>query len=224
MNPPPSNDEKYEFWKHSFARQSFFDTKIFLEQIIQREDPDESPILKSLTISALICYARPFKHQRRTKLLQDTVPDKFLPLHQEMITLRDRIIAHRDLGRYEEWAKVNRLDFHIHKGHIDVNTRSVVMEQLKAREVNELLSELIAKMDTKIAIFVQTHIEYLARFSGIYALRFDQDVDWIEKMTTSTSSFGERCPGVWILKNTTKPSFNFHCKLKAQALTLLIVV
>lgn len=110
------------------------------------------------------------------------MPNKFLPLHQEMITIRDKIIAHRDLGLDEEWAKVNQLDFHIHKGKIDVNTKSIVMTQPKAREVNELVSALISKMDAEIDPFVETHIEHLARYSGTYALRFDRDVDWIEKM------------------------------------------
>ncbi|WFB36808.1 hypothetical protein P3T73_03405 [Kiritimatiellota bacterium B12222] len=183
MKSPPTTEEKYEFWKHSFARQSFVDTQIFTEQIILHKYPYESPILKALTISALTCYARPFKHRPKTKLSEDVIPGQFRSLHNGLIILRDKVAAHRDLGNDEEWAKINRLDFHFKDGILDANTKSVIMPEAKAEEVNRYVTELIKVMDSKIDPFVHTHLEYLTQRPGIFALKLTEETDWLVEIS-----------------------------------------
>lgn len=92
----PSRQERLEFWKHAYAWQSFMDAKDFSERLLSLNLPLDDLIRKSLSISILTTYCRPFKQRAQVRLSDDLVPGAHRVTHNSAIEMRDKVVAHRD--------------------------------------------------------------------------------------------------------------------------------
>ena len=174
--PIPTKEERIEFWKHAYARASFVDARIFAEQVLAAGLPLQHPVRKALSIAVLTTYCRPFKQRPVVRLADTVVPAAFADLHESLIEMRDKVVAHRDLdGPVADWGFVSQLEIAVDEGGLEIRTRSPVVLDAKARELLPLLDVLIGQMDAKVDQFVQQHLAALIRDPGVHVLQIDGD-------------------------------------------------
>jgi len=86
---------RIEYWKYHTAALSFEQARNVVKQLMAMNNSD--PMFYPLMVSMHVFYARPFKHQKRSRnLTQDLIPNDFLSAHEMVMNLRDRIFAHND--------------------------------------------------------------------------------------------------------------------------------
>lgn len=180
----PTHEERLAFWKFAYARASFVDARIFLEQILDSHLPLNHPVRKALSIAILTEYGRPFKQRPIVRLSRDVVPMQYHELHDSIIELRDKVVAHRDIdGPISDWGFVNQLEIAIADRQLEINTRSPVIPDEKAEEMLPLAVFLIAAMDATVNSFVTTHCAPLVNHPGVHVLRLDgHPTEWISRI------------------------------------------
>jgi hypothetical protein len=172
--PIPTHEERIEFWKHSYARASFVDARIFIEHILETRLPLNHPARKALSIAVLTTYCRPFKQRAIVRLSEDIVPTEHREAHNSAIEMRDKVVAHRDIdGPVADWGFVSQLEIAIGGYELVISTSSPVMPDDKAREMLPLVDWLIDAMDTTVNAFAQAHLRSLATQTGLHVLRMD---------------------------------------------------
>ena len=59
-------------------------------------------LLHSIWTAFYIQYAKPFRHRKSTgiRLPEELVPGKFQEAHQELMTVRDKLVAHSDVDSF----------------------------------------------------------------------------------------------------------------------------
>ncbi len=177
----PSIEERTEFWKHAYARSSFVDAKLFAEMILSGGFNLNDRIRKSLSVSVLVTYGRPFKQRNRVRISEKIVPASCMATHKDLIVWRDKVIAHRDLdGPVAEWGFVSQLLVSIDSSGFSPLTLSPILSDEKAKETVSLTEHLIREMDTELDAFVRKHGQEFRRESGLYTLNLDADgPDWL---------------------------------------------
>jgi hypothetical protein len=86
---------RIEYWKYHTAALSFEQARNVVEQLMVMNNRD--PMFYPLMVSMHVFYARPFKHQKKSRNLnQDLIPSDLLRAHEMVMNLRDRIFAHND--------------------------------------------------------------------------------------------------------------------------------
>ena len=183
MNPPPL-EERIAFWKHAYARASFVDARIFLEQILEGQMALTYPVRKALSIAALVTYCRPFKQREAVRLPGDVIPAKYHDLHDSLIEMRDKVVAHRDLdGPIADWGFISQLEIAVAKDELVINTNSPVLPDQKAKDMLPLCDHLIATMDEVVNAFAETFLGQLASQQGIHVLCLDDaNQEWTRKV------------------------------------------
>lgn len=73
-------------------------------QIVEICDSSRHPLMLPLAVSAHVFYARPFEKNRGVgKFPAEVVPEKIRPIHNGIMTFRDKVFAHTD-GDHDEAA------------------------------------------------------------------------------------------------------------------------
>ncbi|MGB3544052.1 hypothetical protein [Rubrivirga sp.] len=112
----------------------------------------DNPLVGAAFQYAVIAYARPFKTsygalEPRTKLRLDPshVPERYRGLHDRLLTTRDRIIAHRDVGVWNPKLSV----FEAHSGR---NQAALVYNVIHGTEelpnVDAIIEAIEATLDS----------------------------------------------------------------------------
>jgi hypothetical protein len=84
-------------YQMQFALQTFKSVKAGISALLDRGFTPDSPEYYPLIVGLICLYGRPFKSNRPGgKLDSKLVPEKYKKLHDELISIRDRTIAHSD--------------------------------------------------------------------------------------------------------------------------------
>ncbi len=92
-------EHRSEYWKYCVAAHSFEQARDVASGLLDMPNPETQyyPLYYPLMISLHVFYARPFKHPKELRRIEQTlVPDSFLTVHEMLIKMRDRIFAHHD--------------------------------------------------------------------------------------------------------------------------------
>jgi hypothetical protein len=178
----PNKAERRDFWQHTFARSSFLRARQSIEVLLNEGPPLESVLRSALTTSIVVMYARPFKQKTEPpiRLPDNIVPAHYQLIHDEAIDIRDKIIAHRDIGKpTSPWGFINQVWITVNETDLYVDTRSPGLDNIRATKLMQLIGILSSKMDEKINLFVQ---QYLARPpKGVYIINLDENPErWLE--------------------------------------------
>lgn len=180
----PSLEERIAFWKHAYARASFVDARIFLEQILESRMSLTHPVRKAMSIAALVTYCRPFKQRSTVRLPDEIIPVQYNDLHDSLIEMRDKVVAHRDLdGPIADWGFLSQLEIEVSGGNLVINTNSPVLPDQKAKYMLPLCDHLIAAMDEVVNDFAGRFLGQLASQQGVHVLCLDDATpDWTKKI------------------------------------------
>ena len=140
----PSKAERISFWQHAYARASFTDARIQCEFLLSTNPPPNSTLRRALSIAIVTLYSRPFKQRKLVRLSEDIVPVAFRVTHDDVIEIRDKSIAHRDLdASIADWGFISQLRVNVQSGELTINTISPILANEKAHELIPLLDALI---------------------------------------------------------------------------------
>lgn len=181
----PTREERLELWKFAYARASFVDAAIFLDELFAANYPLGSPMRKAISIAVTTVYARPFKQRSAVRLPDDIVPQRHKATHDSIIEIRDKSIAHRDIdGPITDLGLLlNQVQFAIRNSTVYVDTISPIFSDEKAHEVHALVKELISKMDYHVN-------KYMVRFfvgsgtpDGTYEMSLEPSLEqWLKRL------------------------------------------
>lgn len=80
-----------------YGRRAFDHCKAACDYMFTHKITEEAPVFYPLLIGAVVCYGRPFKRSSGLeKIPAHIVPTAYLPFHQRVLEMRDKIYAHLD--------------------------------------------------------------------------------------------------------------------------------
>src|SRR5205085_10671183 len=81
---------RIEYWKYHTAALSFEQARNVAEQLRAMQNSD--PMFYPLMVSLHVFYARPFKHQKKSRNMSESLIPKYLfGAHKMVLDLRDKI-------------------------------------------------------------------------------------------------------------------------------------
>ena len=178
----PTQDDRLEFWKFSYARSAFVDAQIFAEELLASGAPLHSTMRKAFSIAIATAYSRPFKQRSAVRLPKDIVPAEHRETHDSVIDIRDKVIAHRDVDGpiADDFGLLNQLRITIRNGELIVNTISPTMPDDKAEQVLRLTQCMVKKMDYHINTFVQKLLPSAITSQGTFTLSLEENPsEWL---------------------------------------------
>lgn len=177
----PSKAERISFWQHAYARSSFVEARLECDFLLSANPPPNSPLRRALSIAIATLYSRPFKQRKSVRLGDDVVPTEFRRTHDELIEIRDKSIAHRDLDApVAEWGFISQVRAMIESGRLTVHTLSPILENAKAHELIPLLDALIKKMDAVSLDFINKYLIPMHMSDGSYVVSLeDSPATWL---------------------------------------------
>ncbi len=179
----PPRHERVEFWKHAYARASFIDAQIFLEDLLSQKPEGFSPLRKLFTIAILTLYARPFKQRRPVRLENEVIPIEHKQVHDWTIEHRDKVVAHRDLhAAVTTWGFINQLRLVTDQVGFTIHTLSPYMPDEMAQELLALVKILIQTMEERTKPFLENYFRLPSVAPGEYVMNLKDETPprWLE--------------------------------------------
>jgi hypothetical protein len=170
----PTQAERIRFWQHAYARSSFVEARLECEHLLNTNPPLNSMLRRAFTVAIVTRYARPFKQRERVRLSDDIVPTKFRTIHDEVIEIRDKSIAHRDLDApVADWGFISQVRVIIASGEFTIHTISPILANEMARNLIQLLDALIGEMDAVTLDFMNKYLPQMHASDGSYVVSLD---------------------------------------------------
>jgi hypothetical protein len=162
------------FWKLPYARHSFEHAKIICEHVMAGSITSTDKAYYSLVLAIHVAYARPFKRSSGgiKKLEENIVPERFKPLHEQMILVRDQVLAHTDpSGSYYRGLPANHVRVKVEIG----GSVNLIVQDIKPRvafipQIRELCDSLIVQMTKDVEGIgkLQEFIDMIPPIAGEY--------------------------------------------------------
>jgi hypothetical protein len=138
--------DRIEFWKFQHASITFGEATLLCDQILKQKINSGHPLHPSMMTALHILYGRPFKQRAEVKLTEEIVPDDYKDTHGALISMRDQIYAHMDVGGLKsiDNNSVNKIGVFIKGGQARFGmTMAFPREDQveKIRNLTELLTE-----------------------------------------------------------------------------------
>lgn len=89
-------DVRVDYWKFQFAKLCFIGAQALVERLNKEPLDRGDPLLAPLMLSTIVHYARPFKQRQPFRFPTSMIPEGLVGMHNYLITLRDKSIAHMD--------------------------------------------------------------------------------------------------------------------------------
>ena len=136
-----SAEFKTEYWKYHAANHSFEMASSNATMMLEMDE--QNPLHYPLLVSMCAFYARPFKHQKSSRNIQSSeIPARFMPVHEHVLRLRDRVYAHHD--KNSKFVDSNtgidmlQLIVLVENGVFRAATTSLVLKKEKIADLKEL--------------------------------------------------------------------------------------
>jgi hypothetical protein len=178
----PTKAERISFWQHSYARASFTEARIECELLLSTNPLPNSTLRRALSVAIVTLYARPFKQRKVVRLSEDIVPAEFRSTHEDIVEIRDKSIAHRDLDApVADWGFISQVRVNVQAGELTINTISPMLTNEKAHELLPLLDALIAQVAAVPLEFINKCLVHMHASDGSYIVSLDDSPSpWLE--------------------------------------------
>ena len=151
----PTKTERIAFWKHSNARSSFVQADQFARRLFRDSPSLDRTLRDAVTFGIITAYGRPFKQRLEVRLSRDVVPEQHQVLHDDLIEMRDKVVAHRDLdGPEADWGFVSQVQIVSYGSEVEINTLSPIIPSEMAEEISPLCVMLVNSMAEKMKPFL----------------------------------------------------------------------
>ena len=135
-----------------------------------------------MSVAIVTLYARPFKQRKVVRLSEDIVPAEFRSTHDDIVEIRDKSIAHRDLDApVADWGFISQVRVNVQAGELTINTISPILTNEKAHELLRLLDALIAQVAAVPLEFINKYLVRMHASDGSYIVSLDDSPSsWLE--------------------------------------------
>lgn len=177
----PSQLDRISFWQHAYARSSFVEARLECELLLSTNPPPNSTLRRALSIAIVTLYSRPFKQRKSVRLSDDIVPPEFRATHDDIIEIRDKSIAHRDLDApVADWGFISQVRVLIASGGLTVHTISPILANEKAHDLLPLLDALTEKLSVVTLEFIKKYLVHMHASDGSYVVSLDESpASWL---------------------------------------------
>ena len=186
MIPPTVASRKHpphpyhnRLWKAGYAWLSFQYVVELCDYIMDGRIQPDANIYYPLVTAISVLYARPFKHSQGIESLTlQFVPKKFLPLHRQLIVLRDKASAHVDARNvFFQGTPANNVVL-IVRDH--GNLIQLAVQQMKFKipaisQIRDLATALVQRM-----------LDQIKNIAADYPNEFPDDGEYLIDLTTGT--------------------------------------
>jgi hypothetical protein len=182
----PNRTERIEFWKYSYARSSFVHADLFARRIFRNSPPLDRTLRDAITFGIIAAYGRPFKQRPEVRLSRDVVPKRHLATHDDLIEMRDKVVAHRDLdGPTADWGFVSQLQIFSFGSDVEIHTLSPIISGELAEEISSLCVILINLMSECAKPLLKYLKSPLPK--GRYVVSLEDDpAEWLQRVKSPT--------------------------------------
>jgi hypothetical protein len=122
-----------------------------------------------------VAYGRPFHWCRDVgRLVEEDLPPETLLLHNELIHLRDKLYAHKDLNGYQVESEIfNTVKAVVIGGRITLFSTELLPRGPKLHEIRGHVNKLVMHFDTKAKSILQQIRSTKQPADGEYVLNMD---------------------------------------------------
>ena len=189
----PSNEERITIWKFAYARNCLLKCRCFLDQL-ESQNKYPSGVISALTDAALISYGNPFTNwnilpqipggQKKIAdkpLAQINPPTNLKNAHDQLIYLRDKVVAHTD-GVVGQFGKTNVVHILRDAEGFDVPTiQLATLHPSLVVNAKQLCAFYIAHCEHELNIIIGKYKDSIFALDvGTYELILDPSDDWLK--------------------------------------------
>lgn len=198
---PPSQDERLQIWRYTYARQSFFEARTAAKLLYDdatlscmAKDASVLATLKSaLTCQVVIAYVRPFTESRLTHMERrgkplvpaGAVPPLLKKRHQSLMNMRHQAIGHKDATAFPD-IPFNKVFVKSLSDSIEIHTAPVGgIEPRAIREVIRLCERLICYCQDALEPFCRKYMCGAHKPPvGVYVMSTDESPgSWLKRLS-----------------------------------------
>jgi len=201
-------ETRIEYWKYHSAALSFEQARNVAEQLMVMKNIEA--MFYPLMVSLHVFYARPFKHDKKSRQIhEDLIPNNLLSIHSMLINLRDRIFAHNDkeskVKDSETDVDLFQLVLYVANGEMKPGAQLIFHSENHLKKIYSLCDVLYVTCMEKAYEVLMKCIDDIPE-EGIYRITtdFESKIPLLIKSETSS----EQSP--WHLKETIRREQDQH--------------
>jgi hypothetical protein len=164
-----------EFWSWGYANCAFQRVVEGCKFLSRPPTPIPDYVRKLLLAGIVVTYARPFtvSHGAHT-IPKSVVPKKYAALHQQLMDIRHKEIAHVDAQNYladdQQFGNINQVRITVRKGQ---NTLSAISTEPPVGQILQLADILLDKAEYHVERFRRKYINRARLRDGDYKLSLE---------------------------------------------------
>lgn len=213
MPPPvPTKKERESIWQLAYAHGAFNDTLSFIKQFKRAVKEDNAGDLVPLTTAVYVAFARSFKGKpdedrkndprppgvgryMKWQLSPDIVPAQWKELHERMISMRDQLVAHKDLGvTSAAWGSPSEVIIDFTKGDLRVSSLWMVLGDPLVEKLEPLIQDLLLHVTAELRKLTRKFLPNGSQPDGRYVINHGDDPDWLKVYVPGSVSKGHEEP------------------------------
>ena len=172
----PSLQERKEFWAWGYANCAFEEVVEGCNFLSNSRIPIPYALRRILIAGIVATYARPFTASHGGHTIPKTVvPKEHLALHQQLMDVRHKEIAHVDAQNYlsddEHFGNINQVRIRVRNGR---NTLSAISSDPPIPQVKHLALILLEKAEYHVGKFRRKYIHSARLADGEYRLSLEE--------------------------------------------------
>jgi len=149
--PSSSFDTRRELWLLTYASNSCKLVRELCAYAMSGCCEEGDSIYTGLINAIYVAYGRPFHWCRGIgRLVEEDLPPESISLHNEIIHLRDRLYAHKDLDGYQVETEVfNTVKAVVIGGSITMVSNELIPRGPKLQSISEHVEKLVEHFDSR---------------------------------------------------------------------------
>lgn len=185
MNVPGSVTRRLRLWTMGFAFKSFSHAEVGFARLADGSISQADPLFSVIACGAVVSYARPFKPKRTFgRLPDDMVPADLREVHDLLITIRDKMLAHVDAsGLPTPHGEVNQLEYRVAHGVAHLMIPDYRMKKERLGDFHRLARILREKSGYHLKCNQDSLLRKLSYPDGQYRLSLDGETEVLLPVT-----------------------------------------
>lgn len=176
-DPAPSStfDLRRELWLLTYATNScklvHHLCNVLSSGLCEEGDSTYTGIINAI----YVVYARPFHWCRGIgRFVNEDLPSESIPLHEEIIHLRDKIYAHKDIDGYQVESEIfNTVRAVVHNGKITTVSNELLPRGPKIQAIIDHVEKLIEHFNGNSITILKKFKQLISPEDGEYILNID---------------------------------------------------
>src|SRR5689334_4115000 len=147
--------ERLAFFKHYHASVMFGQAGVLMHRAAKTEEAGDLQMVHCLWTAFYVMYAKPFRHRFSTgiRLSEKIVPVERKHVHDELLKIRDKLVAHSDIDsfQFDDGHPVESIRITFNSGDMVPDLTIIRPNRKQLISVNNLLAALNTQLVSECA-------------------------------------------------------------------------